>query len=899
MRQLPLVLMFLFVVNQIVAQVTVQGYVKSDLTKKSLYKADIQLGNYRLKGDRLGFFQFREISEGKYTLTIRYRGYESHSQEIIVKKKKIKIGKVFLQYNPSVGASGVLLLDEDGLTESEDTVNSQALLSASQDFYGKRTRVWSGYWVRSRGLEGQDQSIQFNGYQMKNPETGRINYSQWSGLNDLIKKPFEATYGLEPSSYNLLQLAGHTEIETNPLLQSKQTKITLSKTNRSYKNRAMVTYFTGMNEKDWAFSVIANARWAKEGRREGTEYQSASLFLGVGKKWNDKNQTYLTAFVAPYERSSHSANTSEAYNLKGKGYNAYWGWLDGEKKNERVKKGIEPLIQLSHVVQPNERVEIKTSLTYQGGERRQSRLNRFTPKGETFTSHHSPTYYRNMPSFFRGDEFYQQYYLWQTDESVNQINWKSLIEANKSSPDGIAKYYLAENVTESKNWAWDSQGKYQLKNESVWNTQVSFRLNQSKHYQELSDLLGALIVENKDQYADYLSFDTETTSAKKGEKIGYSYGLTSQHLGWNNQWEVQNKKIKYSLSVNMTSTKYQREGYFRHYNRALESYGKSKKINYLDYGLGVNLVYPLKKKQHLVFNAKHFTQVPTANQVFLGARESNLSLTPSSASVWAAEMNYHYRSDKLKAKATVYYLQKNKETETQYYYSDFIQNLVAEELINVNKRHLGLELAMEYPLLPALVVTALMNIGNHQYTNSPDVYLYQSSKETPIIYQGESKIKNYKVASSPQQTYSLGLKYNGKKYWWIGVDVNYLSQNYSDFNALLRTEAFTTSDGIPLPSGLTEEEIAGTLNQERFTDEFLVNFQIGKTISLGKYYGGLMLFVNNVMDNQEYVTAGYQQARYSGLADYVADSTSEKPLFSSKKWYDSGRTYYLNLFFKF
>ena len=39
----------------------------------------------------------------------------------------------------------------------------------------------------------------------------------------------------------------------------------------------------------------------------------------------------------------------------------------------------------------------------------------------------------------------------------------------------------------------------------------------------------------------------------------------------------------------------------------------------------------------------------------------------------------------------------------------------------------------------------------------------------------------------PQQAYSVGIEYRDPKFWWIGANANYLSDNYLDVVTIIRT----------------------------------------------------------------------------------------------------------------
>jgi hypothetical protein len=41
----------------------------------------------------------------------------------------------------------------------------------------------------------------------------------------------------------------------------------------------------------------------------------------------------------------------------------------------------------------------------------------------------------------------------------------------------------------------------------------------------------------------------------------------------------------------------------------------------------------------------------------------------------------------------------------------------------------------------------------------------------------------------PQQAY-LGIDYRDPKYWWVGININYLADSYIDISPIVRTDGF-------------------------------------------------------------------------------------------------------------
>ncbi len=157
-------------------------------------------------------------------------------------------------------------------------------------------------------------------------------------------------------------------------------------------------------------------------------------------------------------------------------------------------------------------------------------------------------------------------------------------------------------------------------------------------------------------------------------------------------------------------------------------------------------------------------------------------------------------------------------------------------------------------------------------------------------YQVEKWQKHY-IPSTPQLAASLGLSYF-YKYWFIDANVNYFDGSYLDMNPLYRTDmACAGPDKIQTPS-----EIEYMASQEKFDSQYTVNLSIGKSWYIQrKYQIGFSLNVNNLLNNKDMKTGGYEQTR-------LVDNTVSKERyyrFDAKYFYMSGINYMLNLYFRF
>ena len=109
-------------------------------------------------------------------------------------------------------------------------------------------------------------------------------------------------------------------------------------------------------------------------------------------------------------------------------------------------------------------------------------------------------------------------------------------------------------------------------------------------------------------------------------------------------------------------------------------------------------------------------------------------------------------------------------------------------------------------------------------------------------------------------------------------------------NPLYRTEE------VLLPT-MTDEQIRELRSQEKFDSAYTLSASIGKNFYIQRRYTlGFSLQVNNILNNQNIKTGGYEQVRLLKNKD---ESYQTYQPFDSKYFYMFGTTYYMNIYFRF
>ncbi|WP_146106050.1 carboxypeptidase-like regulatory domain-containing protein [Apibacter adventoris] len=922
--------LIIFISQITFAQTMVFGYLKG-LDDKPLNRATISLGEDRMlhtESDQVGYFQFKDVSAGTYLIIVNKSGYIPTTFTFVVSSNELKkdLGEIKLEYSPSQMNAGIITLTDDELSTDEGSSLGQTgigLLQSSKDVFSNTAAFELGaYWFKVRGIDNRYNNIMFNGIPMAKNQTGRPEFKNWGGLNNVIRSPYELAENNTVSDYSFSDLGGTTYYDTRASNYRKGLNLSYSFGNRTYQHRVMATYSTGMLSSGWAFTFSGSRRWMDEGVIDGTYNDSYAYFASIEKKLSDKHRINFTAFGTPSRKAGSSPNTQEVYDLRGKNYNSYWGWQDGDKRNERVKRIFEPIFMLTHYWNINNKTKLTTTASYQFGYNKSSRLNRYQAENP------SPTYYKNLPSYWlakgNASESSALINSWlNNDLSVTQINWESLYNANRSAPFYLdpysnqegrrASYFLVDDVTKDKTFNAATHLQTQFTDNWKFYVNVNYQNLVSDNYREVNDLLGADFVLNK---TSFLKGDGSANSiddynilkpgsvARKGDKTEYNYKFYRQELTTNFSTRININRWQVSTSLLVGWNESYREGKYMHGLYANNSYGKSEKENFIEVGLRSGITYKINGRNFIIVNTSYFESSPALNDIFPNARLNNdISPNITKQKINANDITYTLRSPSVKGRLTGYYTKIKDATEVSRYYAQGVgldggnDAFISEVLTGIEKDFLGTEFGIEWNITSTLVLSGIASIGQYTYKNNPNLYVF-SDLSSSIKDYGKSYLKDYKLAGTPQKGYSLGLKYNSPKYWWVGVSGNFLQDNYTNVSGLSRTMNFILSDvndpGSVYP-GVTEESIRKLLKQKQYQDVFMLNANIGKSFRLGKYSMGISASVNNILNERGYVTNSFEQGRNANYEDMVS-----QPYFAnSKLFYDRGRSYFFNVYLRF
>jgi len=916
MRKIVLTMFVLmFCITGFNAQNIVKGIVTDSDSEDPLQGVLVSVVNTALnqKTGLDGAFTIKNIPKGNYIVELKLEGYETQSFPVEFVGDTIDLGIIlfYKDISEDQDLSLITITDDELNDDASAADNIAGLLQATRDIYLRTAAFeFSSSFFRIKGLDSGNGKVLINGIEMNKIYDGRAQWSNWGGLNDVLRNQ-EFSNGLAPSNYTFGGILGSTNINTRASEQRSGTRISYSSSNRSYVHRVMATHSTGMLDGGWAMTFSGSRRAGLEGFNEGTTYNAYSLFAAIEKKFNEKHSINLSAIFTPNRRGKSSPNTQEVFDLKGIAYNDYWGYLNGRKTNSRIKEVVEPIIMLNHYWDISDNTSLQTNVGYQFGRIGNSRLD-FNGGANP-----SPTYYQYLPSYYeRNEDLAGAYEARNRFEDDGQLNWNRIIDANvTNAQNGIENaYVLYEDRNDDKQISVNSILNSSINDNITLNAKIEYRRLRSENFAEVIDLLGG------NGYLDINPFaDTENAQqnnllspnrvVQEGDKFRYSFLLNSDVASAFTQAQFKYNKVDFYGAVNLSRTTHQREGLYQNGRFVDNSLGLSDKIDFTNYAVKAGLTYKITGRHLLDLNAAYLTQAPNIRNSFSNSRENNAIVDDlKSEKVFSTDFSYILRSPIVTSKLTAYYTNVKDATEISFYFADGVGGdntaFVQEILSGIEKQHIGLELGIEAQVTPTIKLKGAASIGQYTYANNPNLYLTSDVADNGGFNSDfrskdyVSLLKDYKIAAGPQNAYSVGFEYRDPNYWWFGATTNFFSKTYVDVAPLNRSANFyEDSDGLPF-SDYDPELARELLKQEKFDDYMVVNLVGGKSWKIGDKFVSVFATVNNLL-GEEYKSGGFEQGRNANFRQLRDDKALDTPVFGNKYWYGRGTTYFLNVNLRF
>ncbi len=876
-----------------------------------------------------GNFVLNEVPYGNTMVVVGGGAAKRDTLNVKVDKDVIDLGEIMVTPNDRAAGDESSEIPTIAVEENnnQDDENASASSESSSGFYSANhdpflriaAITFGSYRFKPRGYDNAD--VQINGVPMQDLETGFSSVGQVGGLNDVLRDR-SITYGLKPSEFTFGTTKGSTQINATAADQRKGTNVSYYSGNRTFRNRIMATYNTGVMKNGWAMSVSGSRRWAQEGYVPGTFYDGYSYYAAVSKL-TKKSQFNLTAFGAPTKRGKSGSEQQEAFDLGGSHYyNSDWGYQEGKKRNSRVSDANQPVIIANYTYKPSDKMRWNTAFGYEFGKYKNSSIDFFNGYNP------SPVYYRNLPGFYltgltpNPTEAAAVKANLLANPDLLQIDWARLYSANSLND---ATVLNANGIT--GNTVTGKQSIYAMSNavddmkKLVFNSNIEQTLNEhitvygglqvisqkDEYYKQLTDLLGGDFFLNQNQFAvqtavsnpnyNQNNLNLPNQLVKVGDKYGYNYILRSMHSNAWGQGVFIYHKFDFFAAAELGMVSFSREGLVKNGLFPDNSFGKSATNNFSTYKVKGGMNYKLDRKNVFYLNASYMTDAPRVDYTYISDKSRDIVVNnPTTVKTQTAELGFMHKSTRINLRASAYVNDVKDNTLIKRFFNDdpAFNTFINYVMQGVNTRSTGVEFCASVKLTRELSVTGLAAVGQAFYTDRPTVSVYQDNDPSKAAVSREVYIKNYYLGVGPQSIYCLDFSYRPRNYWHANLNLNYMDRNYVEVNPDRRTQQAADKVLINSPEW---NKIYG---QEVLPAAFTADINVGKSFDISSMYKKLHhktlaifnLGVVNVLNNTNIKVTGYEQLRYD-YANHNADK------FPNKYAYAYGINYYATLTFRF
>jgi hypothetical protein len=324
------------------------------------------------------------------------------------------------------------------------------------------------------------------------------------------------------------------------------------------------------------------------------------------------------------------------------------------------------------------------------------------------------------------------------------------------------------------------------------------------------------------------------------------------------------------------------------------SYGKSSTYNFFNSSFKTGVTYKIDGRNYVFANGIYMSRAPFFENAYIAPRNRDfVQNNLTSENIASLEAGYVMNAPKVKIRATGYYTDFRDQLNVMTFYHDEYRNFVNYALSNIGKTHYGTELGIEAKLYKGLSVNAAAAIGRFRYATRQKATVTvdnsaATADENVTIYS-----QNYNLPA-PQEAYTLGFDYRSPKFWFVTLNINYFDRMFMDINPIRRTESAV--------DGLERGSLAWfqTIGQTRLNPQHTVDIFAGYSWLMNRRFTSLKkrtflvfnLGINNVLNNMNIVTGGFEQLRF----DFAEKNVNKFP---DRRFYAYGLNFFASMGLRF
>jgi hypothetical protein len=636
--------------------------------------------------------------------------------------------------------------------KSDEGIFSTPVWSAPDPFRDFSRFRFGAVRYRERGLDSRHNRVLLGGVDLTDNLSG---YPDWN-LITLARRSggtggaYNAPWGVAGAGF----AAGIGRTESHSLAPAGDDLYIILRTGDRYSRIGGDVRFGGEHARGgWLWSIAATGQWGDDGHFKGVYSDEGGGSVAVEKQW--KNGASLTVFAAGgvSERGGRVAATREAFDLAGDNfYNPVWGLQggqggqggqDGKTRNSRTSRAKYLFAAAQFATPLTEKTTLSTTIAVRknrGGRTRMAWFEAHSPL---------PDYYRSMPSFFPDGEAADIVTeAWRRgDLSVTQLDWNSFYYNNTLDPDGCAAWLVEEQVESARDIHSNATISHRVNSTIQLAGGVGMRVDNSRFYKVVDDLLGAEWIPNVDQYVSYNNGEPYTAPpdendlrnpgrrVRKGERFGYDYALTRVmpsvfgSIGWSGP------RYGLTASAELTHARLQRRGF---YEKALfpgsDSFGRSRALSFTTWSLAASGWLDLGVGHSVSVSLLAATEAPTVNSLFMSPRQNNFTVGGTSVTgLYGAEGAWGFSNDWLDVRVGGFVNATTGETWVRQYYDDLASRFSDMVVRGVDRLGYGVEMGISARPTRWLTLSTGVSAGRYRFNSEPAATLHDAATGQIIV----------------------------------------------------------------------------------------------------------------------------------------------------------------------
>lgn len=516
---------------------------------------------------------------------------------------------------------------------------------------------------------------------------------------------------------------------------------------------------------------------------------------------------------------------------------------------------------------------------------------------------------------------------------TGRIDFDGMINANKNGTTSPyaqghrSNYMIEERHTDQIDYNFAANILHDFNTNHHILGGLKARVNRTEYYDTIKDLLGGDFWVDVDKFAerdmgsdptayqndlDYYEKYGHARIVREGDKFSYDYFA---HTRQAQIWAVYRYRIggfDMNIGAELGYAGLWREGLWRKGLFANNSKGDSEHLNFLTYKAKATFSYRFSQAHHLALNVGAVQDAPTFNSAFVSPRTRNTvtpGLTPEQ--IYSAELIYNLNLPYLQARVAGYYTSMTNGSKVISFYDDTQASFTNFAMSDIDKRYMGVEVAVRVPIWGGLALQGALNYGDYRYTSNPN-FVQTVDNSNKIKLEDKVNWKGFYIESTPQFAVNVGLDFRGPKNWFAAINFNYYDKLYLSMNPAYRTDnavlpyvkVLYSQNSNNAQKMWAAQEIAKMRAQEDLGNAYTLAASIGKNWYIKrKYTLGFSAEVKNILNNQGFRTGGYEQMRMRKVRGMMPGQTNPSTTyythFDSKYFYMLGTTCFVNVYFRF